>query len=184
MYHLFHQEFGFDIMKIEDFILFYLRKTKNKRLTKEVLKDAYVDTFHIGDSFLYQSEEIWIIIGFSMNGAWIIKETDLRNKDIKEEKMNFIPYLRLLYLYCDSVYGYKKRGCEISEVGFLKYKMQYEFFRNLDFKPCLEKTDGFEPYLNKSVFQIFCKAHAKCIRLCRYRTIIYCKDNLDEFFIR
>ena len=98
-------------MKIEDFILCYLRKTKKKRLTKEVLKDAYVDTFHIGDSFSYQSEEIWLIIGFSMNGAWIIKETDLRNKDIRAEKMNFIPYLRLLYFCCDYVYGHKNRGC-------------------------------------------------------------------------
>ena len=43
MYHLLHQGFGYDVMKIEDFILFYLRKTKKKRLTKEVLKDAYVD---------------------------------------------------------------------------------------------------------------------------------------------
>ena len=150
-------------MKIEDFILCYLRKTKNKRLTKEVLKDAYLDTFHIGDSFLYQSDGEWVIIGFSMHGAWIIKETDLRNKDIKEEKMSFIPYLRLLYLYCDSVYGYKKRGCEISEVDLLKYKIKYDFLRKLNFQPCLEKTDGFEPYLNKSVFQIFCKAHAKKI---------------------
>lgn len=147
-------------MKVEDFILFYLRKTKNKRLTKEVLKDAYADTFHIGDSFLYQSEEIRVIIGFSMNGAWIIKETDLRNKDIKEEKMNFIPYI-LLCQYYDCSYLYKYKTYEISEVDFLKYKMQYEFFRNFYFKPCLEKTEGFEPYLNKSVFQIFCKAHAK-----------------------
>lgn len=63
------------------------------------------------------------------------------------------------YLYCDSVLGYKKRGCEISEVDLLKYKMQYEFFRNFDFKPCLENIDGFASYMDKSVFQIFCKKH-------------------------
>ena len=82
------------------------------------------------------------------------------------------------------IFRIRKKEYEISEVNLIKYKIKYDFLRRLNFQPCLAETDGFESYLNKSVFQIFCKAHAKCIRLCRSRTIIYCKNNLDEFFIR
>ena len=62
--------YGVD-MRVETFVLDYLRKTKNKRLTTEILKESFVDTFHVGDSFLYQGEES-VIIGFDVFGAWLV----------------------------------------------------------------------------------------------------------------
>ena len=153
-------------MKIEDFILCYLRKTKNKRLTKEVLKDAYADTFHVGDSFIYGDRflgiiEKSVIIGFNEFGAWLVEEEALQNQDIQPQSTYCVPYQILLGRYYDSDFSYKKKEYEISEVDLIKYKIKYDFLRKLNFQPCIEKTEDFEPYLNKSVFQIFCKAHAK-----------------------
>ena len=153
-------------MKLEEFVLEYLKKTKKKRLTKEVLKDAYADTFHVGDSFIYGDRflgivEKSVIIGFNEFGAWLVEEEALQNQDIQPQSTYCVPYQILLGRYYDSDFSYKKKEYEISEVDFLKYKIKYDFLRKLNFQPCIEKTEGFEPYLNKSVFQIFCKAHAK-----------------------
>lgn len=43
-------------MKVDKFILDYLKRTKKKRFTIDVLKESFVDTFHVGDSFLYRGE--------------------------------------------------------------------------------------------------------------------------------
>ena len=147
-------------MKLEEFVLEYLKKTKKKRMTTELIKESFIDTFHAGDRFLGIVEKS-VIIGFNEFGALVVEEEALQNQDIQPQSTYCVPYQILLGRYYDSDFSYKKKEYEISEVDFLKYKMQYKFFRNLDFKPCIEKTDGFEPYLNKSVFQIFCKAHAK-----------------------
>ena len=146
-------------MKLEEFVLEYLKKTKKKRMTTELLKESFIDTFHVGDRLGIVEKSV--IIGFNEFGACVVEEEALQNQDIQPQSTYCVPYQILLGRYYDSDFSYKKKEYEISEVDFLQYKMQYEFFRNLDFKPCLEKTDGFEPYLNKSVFQIFCKAHAK-----------------------
>ena len=176
-------------MKLEEFVLEYLKKTKKKRMTTELLKESFIDTFHVGDSFIYGDRflgivEKSVIIGFNEFGACVVEEEALQNQDIQPQSTYCVPYQILLGRYYDSDFSYKKKEYEISEVDLIKYKIKYDFFRKLNFQPCLVETDYFESYLNKSVFQIFCKAHAKCIRLCRSRTIIYCKDNLDEFFIR
>ena len=147
-------------MKLDEFVLEYLKKTKKKRLTKEVLKDAYADTFHVGDRFLGIVEKS-VIIGFNEFGALVVEEEALQNQDIQPQSTYCVPYQILLGRYYDSDFSYKKKEYEISEVDFLKYKIKYDFLRKLNFQPCIEKTEGFEPYLNKSVFQIFCKAHAK-----------------------
>ena len=34
-------------MRVETFVLDYLKRTKNKRLTTELLKESFVDTFHV-----------------------------------------------------------------------------------------------------------------------------------------
>ena len=153
-------------MKLEEFVLEYLKKTKKKRMTTELIKESFIDTFHVGDSFIYGDRflgivEKSVIIGFNEFGALVVEEEELQNQDIQPQSTYCVPYQILLGRYYDSDFSYKKKEYEISEVDFLKYKMQYEFFRNLDFKPCIKKTECFEPYLNKSVFQIFCKAHAK-----------------------
>ena len=59
------------------------------------------------------------------------------------------------------IFRIRKKEYEISEVDLIKYKIKYDFLRKLNFQPCIEKTEDFESYLNKNVFQIFCKAHAK-----------------------
>lgn len=61
-------------MKREKFILGYLIKTKKKILTTEILKEAYVDMFHVGDSFML-IEEKSVILGFDKFGAWLVKES-------------------------------------------------------------------------------------------------------------
>lgn len=55
MPNLFNQKFWLKgkFMKREKFILSCLIKTKKKRFTIDVLKESFVDTFHVGDSFLY-----------------------------------------------------------------------------------------------------------------------------------
>ena len=60
-------------MKLEEFVLEYLKKTKKKRMTTELIKESFIDTFHVGDSFLYQGEKS-VIIGFNEFGAWIVEE--------------------------------------------------------------------------------------------------------------
>ena len=147
-------------MKLEEFVLEYLKKTKKKRMTTELLKESFIDTFHVGDSFLGIVEKS-VIIGFNEFGAWVVEEEALQNQDIQPQSTYCVPYQILLGRYYDSDFSYKKKEYEISEVDFLKYKIKYDFLRKLNFQPCIEKTEGFEPYLNKSVFQIFCKAHAK-----------------------
>ena len=155
-------------MKLEEFVLEYLKKTKKKRMTTELIKESFIDTFHVGDSFIYGDRflgivEKSVIIGFNEFGAWLVEEEALQNQDIQPQSTYCVPYQILLGRYYDSDFSYKKKEYEISEVDFLKYKMQYEFFRNLDFKPCLAETDYFESYLNKNAFQIFCTSHAKKI---------------------
>ena len=147
-------------MKLEEFVLDYLKKTKKKRMTTELIKESFIDTFHVGDSFLGIVEKS-VIIGFNEFGAWVVEEEALQNQDIQPQSTYCVPYQILLGRYYDSDFSYKKKEYEISEVDLLKYKIKYDFLRKLNFQPCIEKTEGFEPYLNKSVFQIFCKAHAK-----------------------
>ena len=147
-------------MKLEEFVLEYLKKTKKKRMTTELLKESFIDTFHVGDSFLGIVEKS-VIIGFNEFGAWVVEEEALQNQDIQPQSTYCVPYQILLGRYYDSDFSYKKKEYEISEVDLIKYKIKYDFLRKLNFQPCIEKTEGFEPYLNKSVFQIFCKAHAK-----------------------
>ena len=147
-------------MKLEEFVLEYLKKTKKKRMTTELIKESFIDTFHVGDSFLGIVEKS-VIIGFNEFGAWLVEEEALQNQDIQPQSTYCVPYQILLGRYYDSDFSYKKKEYEISEVDLIKYKIKYDFLRKLNFQPCIEKTDGFEPYLNKSVFQIFCKAHAK-----------------------
>lgn len=155
-------------MKVENFVLDYLRKTKNKILTTEVIKEAYVDTFHVGDSFLYVNSflrlvEKSVIIGFDKFGAWLVTEEALKNRNLQEYGMYFVTYPLLLCNYYDSVYRYTTKGYEMSEIDWLKYKMQYDFLRKLKFEPCLEDTYYFKPYLGKSLFQIFWKSHLEKI---------------------
>ena len=153
-------------MKLEEFVLEYLKKTKKKRMTTELLKESFIDTFHVGDSFIYGDRflgivEKSVIIGFNEFGAWVVEEEALQNQDIQPQSTYCVPYQILLGRYYDSDFSYKKKEYEISEVNLIKYKIKYDFLRKLNFQPCIEKTECFEPYLNKSVFQIFCKAHAK-----------------------
>lgn len=155
-------------MKLEEFVLEYLKKTKKKRMTTELIKESFIDTFHVGDSFIYGDSflcivEKSVIIGFNEFGACVVEEEALQNQDIQPQSTYCVPYQILLGRYYDSDFSYKKKEYEISEVDFLKYKMQYKFFRNLDFQPCLAETDYFESYLNKNAFQIFCTSHAKKI---------------------
>lgn len=149
-------------MKIETFIIDYLRKTKKKKFTKEILEEAFVNTFHVGDSFLY-SEGKAVIVGFDVFGAWVIKEADLKNKNLKEERMNFITYPLLLGKYYDYGYLYKQKGYEISDVDLLKYKMQYSFLRGLKEEPCIEDTYYFKSYMDKSIVKIFCMVHSELV---------------------
>ena len=142
-------------MRVETFVLDYLRKTKNKKLTTEIIKESFVDTLHVGDSVLYQGEES-VIIGFDVFGAWLVNEIELRTRDIQDVNINFFTYPLLLCKYYDCNYLYYSTY-EITEIDLLKYKMKYNFLSKLNFEPCLEDTYYFKPYLNKSVFQIFCK---------------------------
>lgn len=155
-------------MKLEEFVLEYLKKTKKKRMTTELLKESFIDTFHVGDSFIHGDRflgivEKSVIIGFNEFGAWVVEEEALQNQDIQPQSTYCVPYQILLGRYYDSDFSYKKKEYEISEVDFLKYKIKYDFLRKLDCKPCLAETDYFESYLNKNAFQIFCTSHAKKI---------------------
>ena len=155
-------------MKLEEFVLEYLKKTKKKRMTTELIKESFIDTFHVGDSFIYGDRflgivEKSVIIGFNEFGAWVVEEEALQNQDIQPQSTYCVPYQILLGRYYDSDFSYKKKEYEISEVDLIKYKIKYDFLRRLNFQPCIEKTEDFESYLNKNVFQIFCKAHAKNI---------------------
>ena len=147
-------------MKLEEFVLEYLKKTKKKRMTTELIKESFIDTFHVGDRFLGIVEKS-VIIGFNEFGACVVEEEALQNQDIQPQSTYCVPYQILLDRYYDSDFSYKKKEYEISEVDLLKYKIKYDFLRKLNFQPCIEKTECFEPYVNKSVFQIFCKAHAQ-----------------------
>lgn len=159
MHTLFNKKFGLNgkFMKREKFILGYLIKTKNKILTTEILKEAYVDTFHVGDSFMLMEEKS-VILGFDEFGAWLVKESALKDNSIKTRALNCIPYPLLVSQYYASAYKYTKIDYKISEVDLVKYKMLYGFLRHLQFIPCLDETDYFESYLNKSAFQIVCKS--------------------------
>lgn len=155
-------------MKLEEFVLEYLKKTKKKRMTTELIKESFIDTFHVGDSFIHGDRflgivEKSVIIGFNEFGAWVVEEEALQNQDIQPQSTYCVPYQILLGRYYDSDFSYKKKEYEISEVDFLKYKIKYDFLRKLDCKPCLAETDYFESYLNKNAFQIFCTSHAKKI---------------------
>ena len=147
-------------MKLEEFVLEYLKKTKKKRMTTELIKESFIDTFHVGDRFLGIVEKS-VIIGFNEFGAWLVEEEALQNQDIQPQSTYCVPYQILLGRYYDSDFSYKKKEYEISEVDLIKYKIKYDFLRRLNFQPCLAETDYFESYLNKNAFQIFCKNNEK-----------------------
>ena len=100
-------------MRLEEFVLEYLKKTKKKRMTTELIKESFIDTFHVGDRFLGIVEKS-VIIGFNEFGAWLVEEEALQNQDIQPQSTYCVPYQILRCRYYDSDFSYKKKEYEIS----------------------------------------------------------------------
>ena len=100
-------------MKLEEFVLEYLKKTKKKRITTELIKESFIDTFHVGDRFLGIVEKS-VIIGFNEFGACVVEEEALQNQDIQPQSTYCVPYQILRGRYYDSDFSYKKKEYEIS----------------------------------------------------------------------
>ena len=100
-------------MKLEEFVLEYLKKTKKKRMTTELIKESFIDTFHVGDRFLGIVEKS-VIRGFNEFGVCVVEEKALQNQDIQPQSTYCVPYQILRGRYYDSDFSYKKKEYEIS----------------------------------------------------------------------